>query len=233
MVKGMVKKTFLYPLYEGGIGTIIIPAFIFTFSVFLSRIGGILFGSVGIIPGLILEIAVIGYSMGFLPQIVFFSSEGKNHPPYWKINRIDIEEWAKGLLPVVISAIESFFTMFIIIFLLSVIKSTSVLCLFRVLWKTISFILFSLFYPVNLLSWSVLEGFNIFHFLLLLSHKGIMYLLTVFPICLLSFVLLMFFLKWNNIFLIFMEYAIIFYLLQIYSYGLGRLYYIYSIYNFE
>ncbi len=228
MIMKTIRKFILYPLCEGGIATIIIPAFVFALSAYLSRIGGILFGPSGVIPGLILEVAVVGYCFGFLHQIVLFSSEGKDYPPYWEIKRMDIEEWAKGLFPIAISLIESFSSMFIIIVLFSIINSTPILYCFRIFWKTVGFTLFSIFYPINLLSWSIREDFNIFHLLWLLSHKGIIYLLTLFSVSLLILIFLIFCFKWNNFFLIFVEYAIVFYLLQIYSYGLGRLYYIYS-----
>jgi hypothetical protein len=216
---------FSYPLYEGNIATIIAPSLILSLFIFLSQKFASLLGSYGVIPGLLLSIAIICFSMDYLRQIVKSAAKGETQPPEWNIDRIDLEEMFRGVIPLAVSSFEIFFIIIPVNFLISLSMDTAFWNQFVISWKLQVLMPFVVLYPVNLLSYSIFDDFIIVRLFRTLSKTA---LLKIFTIHTLSFYVLIHVILlpiWKNFFMILLSFGILFYLFQIWGYSLGCIYY--------
>jgi hypothetical protein len=223
-MKKNLKHYFLYPLYEGNIATIITPALLFSLMIFLSEKFGSLVGSYGVLPGLLLAIAIVCFSLDYLRQIINSSARGGVDPPEWNIERVDMEEMFKGLIPVTVSIFEVLFVFLPINFLISLATDTSFWSQFISYWKLLVLIPFVIFYPVNLLSYSVFDDFIIFRLFRTLSKTSIFKIFTIYTLYFAVLILIVLLPIWKNFFMILISFGIIFYFFQIWAYSLGCVY---------
>jgi hypothetical protein len=214
----------LYPIREGNIATIITPSVLFSLMVFISRLGAKLLGPYGAVPALLVGIAVIGFSMDYLRQITKSAASGETEAPEWKIEKVDIEELFRGVIPVAVTFFEVLFFAIPVNFFISINKNTGFFSQFIVFWKLLIFIPFVVLYPINLLSYSIFDDFVIIRFFGILSKNSILKIFTLYAFSFAALVFVVFLPLWKNFFLVLTGFAIIFYLFQIWAYGLGGLY---------
>ncbi len=214
----------LYPIREGNIATIIASSILFSLMVFISRVGANLLGPYGAVPALLLGIAVIGFSMDYLRQITKCAASGETDAPEWKVERVDLEELFRGVIPVAVSFFEVLFFAIPVNFLISLNIDTSFFKQFISSWKLLVFIPFVILYPINLLSYSIFDDFIIIRLFGILSRNSILKIFTLYTFSFAALVFVIFLPVWKNFFLVLIGFAIIFYLFQIWAYGLGKLY---------
>ncbi len=219
------KHYFLYPLYQGNIATILAPAVLFSLVVFIMEKMGELIGLYGAVPGLLLALAVVCFSLDYLRQIVKSSANGETEPPEWKVDRVDIEGLFRGVIPIAVTLFEVLFLAIPVNFLISLGVDKSFLSQFIDSWKFLIFIPFVILYPINLLSYSVFDDFVIVRLLRTLSKSSIMKVFTFYTIFFAALIYIILLPIWRNFFLNLMAFALIFYLFQIWAYTLGRMYY--------
>jgi hypothetical protein len=219
-----LKYYFLYPLYQGNVATIIAPSFLFSFMIFLSQKFASFTGSYGAVPGLLLAIAIVCFSLDYLRQIIKSSARGEVEPPEWNIEKLDVEEMFKGVIPLAVSLFEILFIVIPVIFFISLRTRAGFWDQFISLWKILVVIPFVILYPVNLLSYSIFDDFIIVRIFRILSKTSI---LRIFIFYTLSFAALVYFVLlpiWKNFFFILISFGVIFYLSQVWAYGLGNVY---------
>jgi len=219
---------FLYPVYQGNIATIIAPSILFSLMIFISQLVSRLLGFYGAVPGLLLAVAIVCFSMDYLRQIVKSAAHGEIVPPEWKIERIDLEELFRGVIPVAVSFFEALFIAIPVNFLISLFTNAKFLDQFIGSWKLLILIPFIILYPINLLSYSIFDDFIIIRFFKVLSKTVMLKIFTVYMLSFTVLVYMIFLPIWKNFFLICIGFAILFYLFQIWAYGLGETYYNYS-----
>jgi len=110
------KHYFLYPVYQGNIATIIAPSVLFSLMIFISQIVSRLLGFYGAVPGLLLAVAVVCFSMDYLRQIVKSAAHGEINPPGWKIEKIDLEELFREYSRLLFLFQRLYFLLFLLIF---------------------------------------------------------------------------------------------------------------------
>ncbi len=219
-----MKQYFLYPVYKGNIATIVAPSLLFSLFVFLSQKFASLIGSYGAVPGLLLSVAVVCFSLDYLRQIVKSAAKGEMQPPEWNIDRVDLEETLRGVMPLAVSFFEVLFIIIPVNFLISLSRDNAFWNQFVGAWKLLILIPFAIFYPINLLSYSIFDDFIIVRLFKILSKASVFKIFTVYILffaALIYFVLLPI---WKNFFIIFLSFGILFYLFQIWAYGLGSVY---------
>jgi hypothetical protein len=219
-----LKHYFSYPLYEGNIATIIAPSLLFSLMIFISQKFGSLIGSYGALPGILLAIAIVCFSLDYLRQIIKSAAGGEIEPPEWNIEKVDLEEMFRGVKPLAVSLFEVLFVVIPVIFLISLRTRASFWNQFISLWKILVVVPFVILYPVNLLSYSIFDDFIIIRIFRILSKTSI---LRIFIIYTLSFAVLVYVVLlpiWKNFFMIFVSFGITFYFFQIWAYGLGCMY---------
>lgn len=219
------KSYFLYPLYQGNIATILAPAFLFSLMVFIMEKMGGLIGAYGVVPGLLLAVAIVCFSLDYLRQIVKSAAHGETEPPEWKVDRVDIEELFRGVIPIAVTMFEVLFFVLPVNFLISLYMKTGFFRQFINYWKLFIFIPLVILYPINLLSYSVFDDFIIIRVFRTLSKSSIMKVFTFYTISFASLIYIILLPIWRNFFLILISFALIFYLSQIWAYALGRMYY--------
>ncbi len=221
-MQNKLKHCFLYPLYQGNIATIITPALLFSIMVFIAEKMAGLIGLYGGVPGLLLAVSIVCFSLDYLRQIVKAAARGEIEPPEWKFEEIDIEELFRGVMPVSVSFLESLFCAIPVNFFIALSNNTGFLSQFIASWKLLILIPFVILYPINLLSYGIFDDFIIIRFFRILSKKVIFKILTVYVFSFAFLVYMIFLPIWKNSFLILMGFAVTFYLFQIWSYCLGR-----------
>jgi len=219
------KHYFLYPIYQGNIATILAPAILFSLMVFIMEKMGGLIGLYGAVPGLLLAVAIVCFSLDYLRQIVKSAANGETEPPEWKIERVDAEELFRGVIPVAVSLFEVLFFAIPVTFLISLSVDTVFFPQFINSWKLLIIIPFVILYPINLLSYSVFDDFIIIRLFRTLSRSSIMKVLTFYTITFAVLVYIILLPIWRNFFLDLISFALTFYFFQIWTYALGRFYY--------
>jgi hypothetical protein len=218
------KHYFLYPLAGGNIATILAPSVLFSLMIFISRIVAGLLGPYGAVPGLLLAVAVVCFSLDYLRQIVKSASSEETEPPEWKIERIDLEELFRGVIPVAVSLFEALFFAVALIFFISLYMDRGFLRQFIDSWQLLILAPFAILYPVNLLSYGIFDDFIIIRFFKILSKKSILKIFTVHVFSFAALLYMIFLPVWENFFFILIVFAVVFYLSQIWAYVLGRVY---------
>jgi len=219
------KHYFLYPVYQGNIATILAPSILFSLVVLISQMLASLIGPYGAVPGLLLSVAIVCFSLDYLRQIVKSAAHGDTDPPEWKIDRIDIEEMFRGVAPVAVSLFEVLFFSIPANFLISLGVDKKFLSQFIDSWKLLIFVPFVILYPINLLSYSIFNDFIIIRLFRTLSRNSILKIFTIYTISFAALIYIILLPIWRNFFLDLIAFAIIFYLFQIWSYTLGGMYY--------
>jgi len=217
-----IKHYFLYPLYQGNIATILAPTLLFSLIIFITQRIGEIVGPYGAIPGLLLAIAIICFSLDYSRQIVKASAHGEMEPPQWNIARIDLEELFRGVKPVAVSFFESLFFAIPINLIISIIMDKNFVSQFIGCWKLIIFIPFVILYPINLLSYGTSNDFIITRLFRTLSKPSLLKILMVHALSLAALIYIILLPIWENPFFIFLLLSIIFYLFQIWAYTLGK-----------
>lgn len=220
-----LKNYFSYPLYQGNIATIIAPAILFSLMVFIMEKVAGLIGHYGAVPGLLLAVAIVCFSLDYLRRIVKSAAGGETEPPEWNIERIDLEELFRGVIPVAVTIFEVLFLAIPVNFLISFGVDRSFLSQFIDSWKLLIFVPFVILYPVNLLSYSVFDDFIIIRVLRTLSRNSIMKVFTSYTISFAALIYMILLPIWKNFFFDLMAFMFIFYLFQIWAYALGRMHY--------
>jgi len=218
-----LKHYFSYPLYQSNIATILVPSLLFVLMVFISeKIGGLI-GFYGAVPGLLLAVAIVCFSLDYIRQIVKSAAHGESEPPEWKIERIDSEEMFRGLIPFAVSFFESLFFAIPVNFFISLSMDTSFLNQFIGYWKLLIFIPFVILYPINLLSYSIFDDFIITRLFRTLSKSSIFKIFTFYMLSFAALIYIVLLPIWKNFFFILILFGILFYLFQIWAYALGSI----------
>jgi len=219
-----LKYYFSYPLYQGNVATIIAPSFLFSFMVFLSQKFAELIGYYGAVPGLLLAVAIVCFSLDYIRQIVKSAARGETEPPLWNIEKVDLEEMFRGVIPVAVSIFEVLFIAIPVNFFISLSMDTSFLNQFIGYWKLLIFIPFVILYPINLLSYGIFDDFIITRLFRTLSKSSILKILTFYTLSFTSLIYVILLPIWKNFFFILILFGVIFYLFQVWAYGLGGIY---------
>jgi hypothetical protein len=224
-MENKLKHYFSYPLYQGNIATILAPAILFSLMVFIAeKISGLI-GPYGAVPGLLLAVAVVCFSLDYLRQIVKSSTNGETEAPEWKVDRVDIEELFRGVIPIAVTLFEVLFFVLPVNFSISLYMKTGFIRQFINYWKLLIFVPFVILYPINLLSYSVFDDFIIIRLFRNLSRNSLLKIFTVYTLSFAALIYIILLPIWRNFFLNLMAFALIFYLFQIGAYALGRMYY--------
>ncbi len=223
-MKKNYKHYFLYPVYQGNIATILAPAILFSLMVFIAEKTAGLIGVYGAVPGLLLAVAVVCFSLDYLRQIVKSVAHGETEPPEWKIERIDVEELFRGVIPVAVPLFEVLFFAVPVIFFISLYTDTGFFSQFINSWKLLIIVPFVILYPMNLLSYSIFDDFIIIRLFRNLSRNSILKIFTIYTLSFAALIYIILLPMWRNFFLNLISFSISFYLFQIWAYGLGKIY---------
>lgn len=220
-MKKDLKHYFSYPLYEGNIATIIVPSLLFSLMIFCSQKFTSFIGSYGAVPGLLVAIAIVCFSLDYLRQIIKSSARGEVKPPEWNVEKVDSEEMFKGVIPLAISSFEVLFIVIPVIFLISLRTDAGFWNQFISLWKLLVVIPFVILYPISLLSYSIFDDFIVIRIFRTLSKTSIFRIFTIYTLSFAALVCVVLLPIWKNFFMIFISFGITFYFFQIWAYGLG------------
>lgn len=221
-----IKYYLIYPLKGGNLATILIPASLFIIGRIFSFIFGNLLGNYAALLGILFNLVIVGFSVGYLPQIVRVATKGENAPPLWEVDRIDFFDFAKGFLPAGIAIIEACIITGLAMFIISLFSQMDFLSVIvRKQTLAVLAILTSLVFPLNLLEYSINEDFDIPYLFSFLDKKTLILIITVFPLYALLIGSCFFIPIWGRLYSTFLGFCFIFYLSQIFSFGLGRAFY--------
>lgn len=220
-----MKSYLVYPVREGNISTILFPAFLIVLSRIFSHVMGWLLGSYASIVGYIFIFLILGFSGGYLTQIVRSAAGGNKEPPQWTLDKVDISESLKGFFPLAFSIVEGGIIWLLLLLLYVVVSDFSFI---QIVTDKISLIILtalsSIFIPLNLLAYGVNKDFDIRWILSSLDRNKSIKLLLFSAVAVILGLLALLPL-WNRLYSTFLAFSFIFYCAQIYSYALGKIYY--------
>ena len=217
-----------YPLNIEGLCPVIFSTIILSLFYLLMLFCSFIISQYAAILPLILIIALFGFAFGYFQEIIRKSYIGEDKPPIWEVKSITFYEWVKGVSPIIITIFESFLIYILLVYLFIIIFKKPFIEMFFVKGKFLFICIFVLLQPINLLSYSLYENLNILDVLFSLTKKGAILLLTIFPLFF-FIVMLILIIPISIVFLnLILKWFFIFYLLEVISYSLGRLFFYHS-----